>query len=64
MKSETSIIYTIFSVLTAMVGYTIHGSIFWSLMDFIFTPIAIIKWIICHEITLTVIKETFTWFFV
>jgi hypothetical protein len=58
------LLYTVFSILTAMVGYTIHGSIFWSIIDFFFTPIAIIKWIICHEITLTVIKETFNWFFV
>jgi len=58
------LLYTVFSILTAMVGYTIHGSIFWSIIDFFFTPIAIIKWLICHEITLTVIKETFNWFFV
>jgi len=57
------LLYTTFSVLTAMVGYTIHGSIFWSVIDFFFTPIAIIKWLICHELTLSVIKETFTWFY-
>lgn len=57
-------LYFIFSVLMAMIGYTIHGSIFWSIMDFLFSAIALVKWIICHEITLTVIKETFTWFFV
>jgi hypothetical protein len=58
------LLYTVFSVLTAMVGYTIHGSLFWSIIDFLFTPLVIIKWLICHEITLNVIKETFTWFFI
>lgn len=46
-----------------MVGYTIHGSLFWSIVDFFFTPIAILKWIICQEITMTVIHNTFAWFF-
>jgi hypothetical protein len=59
-----SVLYLVFSILTAMVGYTIHGSIFWSIIDFIFTPIAIVKWLICHELTLTVLKETFNWFFI
>jgi len=56
-------LYGIFCVLVAMVGYHIHNSIFWSIMDFIFTPITIIKWLIYHEITMNVIKETFSWFF-
>lgn len=64
MKKETSFIYFIFSILTAMVGYTIHGSIFWSIMDFLFTPLTWLKWILCHEVSLTIIKETFSWFFV
>lgn len=57
------ILYIIFSVLTSMVGYNIHGSIFWSIVDFIFTPIAIIKWLIYKEITMDIIQETFKWFF-
>jgi len=57
------ILYLIFSVLTAMLGYTIHGSIFWCIMDFIFTPITWVKWIIFHEITASVFQQTFPWFF-
>lgn len=57
------LLYIIFCVLTAMVGYTIHHSIFWSIVDFFFTPFAIAKWLIYHEITLPVIKATFAWFF-
>ena len=63
-NSGGSLIYTIFCGLTAMIGHTIHGSIFWAIMDFFFCPFAWIKWLICHEVTMTIIKKTFTWFFV
>lgn len=63
VKTNMKLIYFIFSVLTAMIGYTIHQSFFWSIIDFFFTPLAWIKWLLWHEVTLTVIKETFTWFF-
>ena len=56
-------LHLILAVLTAMVGHTIHGSLFWSIIDFLFYPVAIIKWLICQEITLTVIHHTFPWFF-
>ena len=56
-------LYTIFCVLTAMIGYTIHGSFIWAIADFFFAPLAWLKWLILHEVTLTIIKETFTWFF-
>lgn len=57
-------IFNIFvAVLVAMVGHTIHGSIFWSIVDFLFWPIALIKWFVCHEITMDVIRRTFSWFF-
>jgi len=62
--SMKKLLYLVLSVMTAMVGYTIHGSVCWAIVDFFFTPIAIIKWLICHELTLSVIKETFSWFFV
>jgi hypothetical protein len=58
------LLYFVFSILTAMVGHTIHGSLFWSIIDFIFVPFVWIKWIWFHEVTLTVIKTTFPWFFV
>jgi hypothetical protein len=56
-------IYTIFAFCTALIGYHIHSSVFWSIMDFFFAPFAWIKWLIYQEVTLTVIKETFSWFF-
>jgi hypothetical protein len=59
-----SLVYTIFCALTAMIGHTIHNSIFWSIVDFLFAPFAWVKWLVCQEVTLSVIKATFTWFFV
>jgi len=57
------LLYTIFCVLTAMIGYTIHGSIGWAIVDFLFCPLAWAKWLVCHEVTLTIIKHTFSWIF-
>jgi hypothetical protein len=57
------LLYTVFSVCTAMIGYHIHYSWFWTIMDFLFAPIAWIKWLICHEVCITIIKHTFPFFF-
>ena len=57
------ILYPIFCILTSIVGNNIHGSIFWSIVDFFFAPIAIIKWLIYKELTMKVIESSFTWFF-
>ena len=53
----------IFAVMTAMIGHTIHGSIFWSIMDFLFCPFAWIKWLIMQQVTMSIIRDTFSWFF-
>lgn len=58
-----SLVYTIFSVLTAMISYHINTSIFWAIMAFIFSPLAWIKWLLCHQVTLQIIRDTFSWFF-
>ena len=52
----------LFSLPTAMIGYQIHSSTFWAIMDFIFWPIVWVKWFIFHEVTLSIIKEAFSWF--
>ena len=59
-----TILHGFISIVVGIIGYTIHGSLFWAIIDGFFYPIAIIKWLICHELTLAVIKKTFTWFFV
>ena len=46
-----------------MIGHSIHNSLFWSIMDFLFCPFAWAKWLICREVNITIIKTTFTWFF-
>jgi len=50
------------SICTGMIGYQIHNSVFWGIMNFIFWPISWIKWLIYHEVNLSIIKETFEWF--
>jgi hypothetical protein len=52
-------LYIILCTATAMIGYTIHGSLFWSIMNFIFCPISWAKWLICKEVSFSVIKQTF-----
>ncbi len=61
--SFPSFFYTVFGLLTAMIGYQIHNSFFWSIVDFIFSPLAWFKWIILHEVSMTIIKHAFWWFF-
>lgn len=65
-KSSTSgisnVICLILAVMTAMVGYNIHHSIGWSIWNFLVWPFMIIKWLICKEITWSIIKETFSFF--
>ena len=57
------ILYCIFSTVTAILGYSINGnSIFWAVIDFFFSPLAWIKWLICHDVNMTIIRKTFAWF--
>jgi hypothetical protein len=48
----------------ACIGYRLNGnSIGWAIVDFIFAPFVAIKWIYYQEINITIIKETFPFFF-
>lgn len=47
---------------TALIGYEIHRSIFWALMDMVFIPLAWVKWFVFHEVTITIIKSAFSFF--
>ena len=54
----------IIALIVGMMGYTLNdNSLFWGIVDGIFYPIVLIKWIICEELTLTLIKQTFPFFF-
>jgi hypothetical protein len=46
-------------ILTAMVGYTIHGSVLWSIVDWLLWPIAIVKWLVLHQVNRSVLERTF-----
>ena len=52
-------LYFLVSVATAIIGFNIHHSIFWSIMDFFFTPFTWLKWLVCQEVTLNIIKGSF-----
>ena len=56
-------LYFIIGIITAMIGYNIHNSLLWAFLDWMFWPLAWAKWLICQEVTLTIIKETFSFFF-
>lgn len=58
-----ALMYAAVCFFTSMIGYTIHKDVFWSIVDFIFTPIAWGKWFVYHQVSLSVIKKTFEFFF-
>jgi hypothetical protein len=49
--------------MTAMIGYQIHNSLVWAILDFFFAPLAWIKWLVMHQVNITIIKQTFEFFF-
>jgi L-lactate permease len=55
---------SVLAVVVGMIGYKLNNdSFFWGIVDGLFYPIALIKWIVCDELTLTLIKQTFPFFF-
>jgi hypothetical protein len=54
----------LFSLPTACIGHHIHGSLAWAIFDFLFWPGVWIKWVICQDVNISIIKETFSWFLV
>lgn len=61
--NKGNICYTIAGLLTAVIGHHIHGSIFWAIIDWMFWPIVWCKWLICQEVSLSVVKSAFEFFF-
>jgi hypothetical protein len=53
----------IMATITSMIGYHIHQSLFWAIVDWCFFPLAWIKWLICEEVSMKIIRETFSFFF-
>lgn len=48
---------SILAVLTGLYGYFLHKSLFWSAIDAVFFPLAIVKWVIFNEISVNSIKH-------
>lgn len=62
-KTSGSILYTLFCIATAMIGYNIHHNLAFSFVNFLFAPISWIFWLIGHDVNMSIIKETFSFFF-
>lgn len=62
MKHIWKFVYLIVCVATAMVGYNIHHSFGWAIVDFFFAPVAWAKWLVYHQVNLTIIRHTFDFF--
>ena len=54
--------YLIFSVAVAMVGYQIHHSTFWAIVNFFFAPVSVVWWLVFHEVNVSIIQHTFSFF--
>jgi hypothetical protein len=61
-RNGSGLVYMLFCLATSMIGYHIHHSIFWSVLDWIFAPFAWCKWLILQEVNLTIIRDTFAFF--
>lgn len=44
---------------TGIIGYQIHSSVFWAIMDVLFWPFAWFKWLLLSEVNLSIIQEAF-----
>ncbi len=62
MKEIGQTLYVIIAVATAVIGYHIHGNGLYAVINFITWPISWVYWLICHDVNITVIKETFQFF--
>ena len=62
MNKLYSFVYTICAVITAMIGYTMYHELLIAIICGIFAPITCAYWLITHQINLSIIKETFSFF--
>jgi hypothetical protein len=58
----TSILWMAWNTGTAMVGYHIHHNPFWACVDWVFSIVVWAKWFIFREVTLSIIRDTFSFF--
>lgn len=55
--------YLLCSVLTGMLGFTINQSLMWAIINGFFWPIAWVVWLITERINMSIIRQTFAFFF-
>jgi hypothetical protein len=54
----------VFAYIVGVLGYNLNNnSLFWGIIDGLFYPIVLIKWLICEELTLSLVKQSFPFFF-
>ena len=56
------LVWLAFNLFTAVVAHAINHSIFWSIVDFFFSPFAWLKWLIFQEVNTTIIHQAFSFF--
>ena len=61
-KQEGSLIYMLFAFCTGVIGGHIYNSVLYGILCWLFAPIAWIKWLLYHEVTWNIIKESFVFF--
>ena len=61
-RESRGLLFLIFELITANVGFHKHHSIFWTIIDAILMPITWIKWILLQEVNFTMIEQSFNWF--
>lgn len=59
MSDKQNFLHTLLMVTTGMVAWTINHSVLWALLDALFFPVAWAKWLICHDVNMTVLHRTF-----
>lgn len=58
-----AVLWVFFQISTAMIGFAWHKSIFWAIVNFIFPVLTWLKWLICQDVNMTIIKSAFSFFF-
>lgn len=56
-------LYFLVCTATAMIGYQIHHSVFYSILNFIFAPLSWLVWLVCHDVNMTIIHKAFDFLF-
>jgi hypothetical protein len=58
-----SIFIMMLQFITGVIGWNLHHSVFFTIIDVVFMPIIWLKWFIFQEVNLEFIKNCFNWFF-